>query len=235
MSGQPVERKEKARPNTGHVMDEQMLKQVIEALIFAAQKPISVMQIKDIVEDADPKVIRKALDSLKQEYNNSSRSIRLTEIAGGFQFMTDPVYAKWIKKLYNIKQSDYLTGPSLETLAIIAYKQPITRAEIEHIRGVNVDGVVKNLFEKGLIRTAGKKEVVGRPYLYTTTNLFLQYFGLNSLKDLPGLSDFTEADIKLGDEHLVEINKEESNNEEVDSSDKEVVNEDELRKDKKQD
>ncbi len=179
-------------------------KGVVEALLFATQRPLSVKEIKEIIEIEDIKVIREIIDEIRTECLESNRSFKLVEIAGGFQFVTDPVYAKWLGKLYKIKQRDYLTKPSMETLSIIAYKQPITKTEIEYIRGVNVDGVVKNLLQKNLIRISGKKKVVGTPFLYSTTRFFLQYFGLNSLEDLPQLPEFQEADIKLGDEMLVE-------------------------------
>ncbi|MFH0731951.1 MAG: SMC-Scp complex subunit ScpB [Candidatus Omnitrophota bacterium] len=184
------------------------IKGIAEALIFAAERPLSVKELKDIIDIEDARIIRQIVDEIKAEYLQAGRSFKLIELAGGFQFATDPVYAKWLKKLYNIKGGDYLRGPSLETLSIIAYKQPITKAEIEFIRGVNVDGVLKNLLEKGLIRVAGRKKVIGSPFLYATTREFLQYFGLNSLEDLPQLPEFTEKDIELGDEMMVENTQE---------------------------
>ena len=176
-------------------LDPQSLKRVIEALIFACDKPVTLKQIKDIVGNVDARDIRKAVDDLKDEYTKSERSFDIQEIAGGFQFATNPAYGRWLKKLYNIKQSDYLTGPGLETLAIIAYKQPVTKTDIEFVRGVSVDGVINNLLEKGFLKIAGRKEVPGRPFLYATTSLFLQYFGLNSLEELPLLPEFKEADL----------------------------------------
>lgn len=178
-------------------VDEELLKRIIEALIFASDKPLGARQIKDIIGDIDTRVIRKFVNELKQEYSGNQRSFDITEVAGGFQFVTDPVYSRWLKKLYNIKQSNYLTGPSLETIAIIAYRQPVTKADIEFIRGVSVDGVISNLQQKGFIRIAGKKDVVGKPFLYGTTALFLQYFGLNSIEELPVLPEFRAADLEF--------------------------------------
>jgi segregation and condensation protein B len=178
-------------------VDEGGLKKIIEALIFASDKPLAIKQIKDIIGDADTRLIRKLINDLKQEFAQDQRSFNINEVAGGFQFSTDPAYARWLKKLYKIKQSDYLTGPSLETIAIIAYRQPATKADIEFIRGVAVDGVISNLMQKGFIKVVGKKDVVGKPYLYGTTALFLQYFGLNNIEDLPALSDFKEADLEF--------------------------------------
>lgn len=204
------QQKEKNHPqnNNGQGLDEQSLKRVIEALIFASDKPLPIQQIKDIIGDTDTRVIRRLINELCKQYSQSEASFGITEVAGGFQFSTDPAYGRWIKKLYKIRQRDYLTGPSLETLAIIAYQQPVTKTDIERIRGVNIDGVINNLLQKGLIRITGRKEVVGRPFLYGTTNLFLQYFGLNSLQELPALPEFQEADLKLTGTDLLSHNRE---------------------------
>lgn len=206
--------------NSQQAVDEQSLKRVIESLIFASDKPLSIQQIRDIVENVDTRVIRRLINELMEQYSQSQISFGITEVAGGFQFTTDPAYGRWIKRLYNIKQRDYLTGPSLETLAIVAYRQPVTKTDIEHIRGVNVDGVINNLLQKGLVRITGKKEVVGRPFLYGTTNLFLQYFGLNSLQELPALPEFQEADLKFQNKDEQPINGEK------DGEAKEVTQED---------
>jgi segregation and condensation protein B len=177
--------------------DEYGLKKIIEALIFASDKPIAIKQIKDIIGETDTRLIRRLINELKEEFSKDQRSFNISEVAGGFQFLTDPAHSRWLKKLYKIKQSDYLTGPSLETIAIIAYRQPVTKSDIEFIRGVAVDGVISSLMQKGFIKVVGKKDVVGRPYLYGTTTLFLQYFGLNAIEDLPALSDFKEADLEF--------------------------------------
>ncbi|MBN1405907.1 MAG: SMC-Scp complex subunit ScpB [Candidatus Omnitrophica bacterium] len=178
-------------------LSRQEIKGIIEALLFSSQRPLSAKELKEIAEVDDIKIINELVEEIKSDCVKDSRSFKVVEIAGGYQLNTDPVYAKWLRKLYKIKQSDYLTRPSLETLSVIAYKQPVTKAEIEFIRGVNVDGVIKNLMQKNLIRISGKKKVIGSPYLYSTTRLFLQYFGLNSLEDLPKLPEFKEADIQL--------------------------------------
>jgi segregation and condensation protein B len=191
-------------------LDEESLKRVIEALIFASDKPLAARQIKDIIGDVDTRVIRKFVNDLKQEYSDSQRSFDIIEVAGGFQFVTDPVYGRWLKKLYNIKQSNYLSAPSLETIAIIAYRQPVTKADIESVRGVNVDGVISSLQQKGFVRIVGKKDVAGKPFLYGTTALFLQYFGLNSIEELPVLPEFRAADLefqKTESSNLISLNK----------------------------
>ena len=135
------------------------------------------------------------------------RSFSMAEIAGRYRIVSKPEYLPWIHNLYR-KDVDRLTGPSLETLAIVAYKQPATRAEIETIRGVNVGGVIKTLVEKDLIAIKGRKDVVGRPLMYATTQKFLEAFGLNSLEDLPLLRDFTEEDLEYGKSKLVSENTE---------------------------
>lgn len=184
-------------------MDRIQAKNIIEAMLFVSDKPLFVNEIKGVLEDIDGRDVKDIISELSKEYEETNRAFRIKEMAGGFQVVTDPVLAPWLKKLYKTSGADRLTGPSLETLAIISYKQPVTKPEIEAIRGVNVDGVLKTLVEKSLVRVAGRKETVGRPILYGTTSEFLQYFGLNSLEELPKLEEFniTEKDIELP-EHL---------------------------------
>ncbi len=193
-------------------MDKKQAKNIIEAMLFVSDKPLFVNEIKGVLEEFDSRDIKDVVSELVREYEEQQRAFSIKEIAGGFQIVTDPVLAPWLKKLYKTSGSDRLTGPSLETLAIVAYKQPVTKPEIEAIRGVNVDGVLKTLIEKNLVRIAGRKETVGRPVLYGTTSEFLQYFGLSSLKELPNLEEFhiTEKDIELP-EHLKEDQKDEVN------------------------
>ena len=144
------------------------------------------------LEELDAQAIKSALDELKDEYQASGRSFNIAEVAGGYQISTDPQYASWLQKLYRKSHTEKLTGPSLETLAIVAYRQPISRVEIEDIRGVNVDGVIKTLLEKSLVRITGRKQIPGRPFLYSTTRQFMEFFGLKSLEDLPKLEEFGE-------------------------------------------
>ncbi|HDP16443.1 MAG TPA: SMC-Scp complex subunit ScpB [Candidatus Omnitrophica bacterium] len=184
-------------------MDKAQAKNIIEAMLFVSDKPLFVNEIKNVIEDLDAKEVKNVISDLAKEYDDTQRAFRIKEIAGGYQIVTDTVFAPWLQKLYKTSGADRLRGPSLETLAIIAYKQPVTKPEIEIIRGVNVDGVLKTLIEKNLIRVAGRKETLGRPILYGTTSEFLQYFGLSSLDELPKLEEFniTEQDIELP-EHL---------------------------------
>ncbi len=175
-------------------MDREEAKRIIEALLFVSDKPVSIDTLKDVLKDMEPAQVREIIVELNSEYVASCRSFSVKEIAGGFQMLTDPVYSRWIAALYK-KGSDRLTGPSLETLAIIAYKQPLTRSDIEIIRGVNVDGVLRTLEERNLVKTKGRLDAPGRPILYVTTNEFLQHFGLRSLEELPNLKEFQESDL----------------------------------------
>lgn len=163
-------------------------RQIIEALLFASEKPITSDQIREVLDNSlTPGAIRSLLNELNAEYLNTNRAFNIIEIAGGFQLATNPEYAPWLKKMFHRVKEDKLSRPSLETLAIIAYKQPISRVEIEQIRGVDSEGVLKTLLEKGLIKIMGRKDAPGRPLIYGTTKEFLQYFGLNSISQLPEL------------------------------------------------
>ena len=179
-------------------------------MLFVSDKPLFLSEIKSVLEGPDANEIKEVIAELAGEFETQARALRVKEIAGGYQIVTDPVLAPWLKKLYKTAGSDRLSGPSLETLAIIAYKQPASKPEIEAIRGVNVDGVLKTLVEKNLVRILGRRETVGRPIIYGTTQDFLQYFGLNSLEELPRLEEFhfTEKDIELP-EHFQKEEEEE--------------------------
>src|SRR5260221_442268 len=182
------------------------LKFILESLLFSAQKPLSVKELGDILataaeaEDADATVkslkkvkdddVTAALETLAREHETAARSYRLVCVAGSWQFVTQPEYAPWLKALVGVKaRPPRLSQPALETLAIIAYRQPITRAEVEQIRGVNVDGTMQTLMERGLVEGVGRAEVVGRPPTYGTSPLFLEYFGMRSLEDLPAADE----------------------------------------------
>lgn len=172
-------------------MEENNLKAAVEALIFASEKPITLEQIKKVLDISDNASVNKIIDELKTEYVAQNRGIRVTEVAGGFQMITTGTFAPFLKKLFKNRYSERLSKQALESLAIIAYKQPLTKAEIESLRNVNIDGVMKSLLEKNLIRICGRKKVPGRPYVFGTTREFLEHFGLRSLQDLPKIEDFT--------------------------------------------
>ena len=182
------------------------LKHILEALLFSAQKPLSLKELREVfagaVEHAEgdetarslAKVkdseLTLALEQLADDHDQARRSYRLVCVAGAWQFVTRPEYAPWLKALVGRKvRPPRLSQPALETVAIIAYRQPLTRAEIEQVRGVNVDGVMQTLLERGLVEQVGRAEVVGRPMTYGTTALFLEYFGLRGLEDLPAADE----------------------------------------------
>jgi len=168
-------------------------KALIEALIFVSGEPIGIREIQKIT-DIGEEEISAAVTELVEQYRESGGGFYLVEVANGYQFVTRPEYAHWIRKLRKTTTSAKLSMPALETLSIIAYKQPITKVEIEQLRGVNSDGVIKSLLEKRLIKILGKKEVPGKPLLYGTTREFLQYFGLKDLSELPTLKELQRDD-----------------------------------------
>ncbi len=175
-------------------MDDQQLKSAIEALLFIGGGPLSVERLKGIFEDASKEQIEAQLQALKADYDARGAGVMLAEVANGYQLATCPEQAPWVRKFKTVKVTTRLSRPALETLAIIAYKQPVTRPEIEAIRGVNIGGITRNLMERRLVKIVGKKDVPGRPMLYGTSVEFLQYFGLKDLSSLPTLKEFQELD-----------------------------------------
>ncbi|MEA3231779.1 MAG: SMC-Scp complex subunit ScpB [Thermodesulfobacteriota bacterium] len=160
------------------------LKNILESLLFVADEPLNVERFKKIIPQTDTHQIRQTMVDLAAEYDTRKTSFYLSEVAGGYQLRTRPAYTEWIRRLVQPKPAR-LSRAALETLAIIAYKQPVLRADIEHIRGVDSGGVLRLLMERNLIRILGRKEIPGRPLIYATTKLFLEVFGLKDLKDLP--------------------------------------------------
>jgi len=198
-------------------MELKKLKNIIEALLIVSEEGLTLEDIQKVVEEAAPKEISEAADVLKEEYSSDSRAFMIAEIAGRIRIATKPEYVKWVSDLYKI-EPDRLSSPSLETLAIIAYKQPATRAEIESIRGVSCGGVIKTLLDKELVLIKGRKDVLGKPLIYSTTEKFLKLFGLNDLNDLPQLREFSKEDLdysKPDETQVVEnTNQEREENEE---------------------
>jgi len=188
----------------------QKVKNIIEALLVVAEGGLSRRELQEVIGDVELAEVSEGVDLLRADYASADRSFSITEIAGKLRIATKPEYMPWISKLFQ-REPDRLSGPSLETLAIIAYKQPATRAEIESVRGVNAGGVLNTLLEKDLITIKGRKDVPGKPFIYGTTDKFLELFGLNSLDDLPMLKDFSEEDLvfdKPREEEIVELDKE---------------------------
>lgn len=166
---------------------------VVEALLVAADVPQGTAKLASVLGgNVGAKEVRLYVDELNEEYVQTGRSFRITEVAGGFQFVVHPEYAPWIRQVMKEKIPPRLSPASLETLAILAFKQPLTKAEVEHIRGVAVDGVLRQLMEKNLVRISGRSDVPGRPLLYGTTRDFLKHFGLKTLSDLPKIRELED-------------------------------------------
>lgn len=170
-------------------MDIQELKPTVEALIFCSPSPVKLNKIQEIVKTEKQKIV-KTIEQLNEDYKKSGRSFTIRKIAGGFQFYALAEFSPYIKELKKTKPI-VLSTPALETLAMIAYRQPITRPEIERTRGVESKGVIRNLLEKDLIKVAGRKDIPGKPILYKTTDFFLKHFGLNSISELPKIDELT--------------------------------------------
>ncbi len=169
-------------------MNTDEIKAIVESLIFVSENALSIDEVKKVLEGEDKSRLKQVLDELVAEYSQMNRSFSLQEVAGGYQFRTKTKFASWIKKLSRTRPSR-LTQPALETLAIIAYKQPILRSEVERIRGVDVGGVLNTLLLRKLIKILGRKDAPGRPLVYGTTQEFLEAFGLKGLSELPTLKE----------------------------------------------
>jgi segregation and condensation protein B len=179
------------------------LARVLEALLFSAPKPLAAKEIVDVIRRAGAEdeflpnefanvresEVAGALEQLKAEYIEQQRAFHLIERAEGWQLVSDPNYARWVRQLFPAPKPARLSAPALETLAIIAYRQPITRADVEAVRGVTIDGVLQTLLERGLVKIAGRAEIPGRPLLYETTEFFLDHFGLRTLDELPNVEE----------------------------------------------
>jgi segregation and condensation protein B len=175
----------------------QNYKGAIEALLFVSEKPVVLDQLKEVFPELKPSQILDLIKELQEEYVNRTAGMVVVEIAGGFQMLSNSHAAGYIREFYKTKTKEKLSRPALESLAIIAYKQPVGRSEVEIIRGVNSDGTIAHLLNKGLIKITGRKEVPGRPFLYGTTKEFLEYFGLKSLEDMPKIEEFNQLGVDI--------------------------------------
>ena len=179
------------------------LSRAVEALLFSAHKPLSTKEIVDLLHGAGaedelspndfakvrPAEVAAAMEQLKVEYIQNEHGFQLVEKANGWQLVSDPKYAPWVRGLFSAPKPSRLSSPALETLAIIAYRQPITRADVEAVRGVTIDSVLQTLMERGLVKISGRAEIPGRPLLYETTEFFLDHFGLRNLDELPNVAE----------------------------------------------
>ena len=175
------------------------LKNIVESLLFVADEPLTIERLKKIISGSETKALREALNDLMTDYETRQGGFYLNPVAGGYQIRTRPEYMEYIKRLLQPKPQR-LSKAALETLAIIAYKQPVIRADIEHLRGVDCGGVLRVLLERKFIRVLGRKEIPGRPLIYATTKSFLEVFGLKNLKDLPTPKEIEEFGSSLSEE-----------------------------------
>ena len=173
-------------------MADSSVKAILEALIFASPEPLTPKAMFKLLDTEPKEDVEEALAELKRDYDRPG-GLQLVEVAGGYQIVTRSDLHEWVRRLFHERATQKLTVQALETLAVIAYKQPLTALEINEIRGVNTSGVLNTLLERGLIKIAGRKRVVGRPFLYATTREFLIRFGLNDLNDLPKVEDMAAA------------------------------------------
>ncbi len=167
---------------------------IVESVIFASTEPLQIERITECVQrdSVDNAFVAGVIESLNHKYETAGLSFRIIKIAGGYQFATLPQYDKWLSRLYKTKADRKLSQSSLEVLAIIAYKQPISRSEIEKIRGVNADWTLRSLMEKNLATVVGREDAPGRPLLFGTTRQFLEHFGLNAISELPKLKEIED-------------------------------------------
>ena len=205
-------------------MEEIQIKAIIEALIFVSESPVSLDSIREVLGDIPKKELQRLLEEMTEEYQAPSRGFNLIEVGGGYQFRTRTEYAEWVKKLKKIKPFS-LSQPSLETLAIVAYKQPVLRTEVEKIRGVDSGGVLRTLLEKKLIKILGKKDVPGKPLVYGTSKHFLEMFGLKDLSGLPTLKDLAGLGPPPPQEQVLPLRNGKSDEEEAASREEETKSE----------
>jgi segregation and condensation protein B len=214
------------------------LSQVVEALLFSAQKPLATRELLAAIKgageadellpnefaNAKEAEVAAALEALKIEYIQQERAFQLVEKAEGWQLATDSAYAQWVQQLYPGSRPARLSAPALETLAIVAYRQPITRADVEAVRGVAVDGVLQNLMERGLVKIAGRAELPGRPLLYETTQFFLDHFGLRNLTELPNSEELKRRYLPSASQTAPRVVKETARSKATDGASKPATN-----------
>lgn len=172
-------------------MEREELKAIVENILLASDQPVTADDLQStLMNGTEKSELRSLLEELQEEYQ--ARNLRIDEVAGGYQLCTRTEYSDWVRKFLKLDKTTKLSQPSLDTLAIIAYKQPLTKQEVEEIRGVDCGGVIRTLLDKKIVGLAGRKKVPGRPIMYRTTRKFLEYFGLKDLADLPTLEDLQE-------------------------------------------
>lgn len=165
-------------------MEQHKLERIIEAILFASDRALSIDQIRKALPDVRPSYIRNAIDALRKHYDQNERGITIEELGGGYRMLTRAMYNEWVKVMYAERRNMSLSPASLETLSVIALKEPIVASEVERIRGVNADGVIRNLLRLKLIKALGRKDVIGRPILYGVGESFYDHFGLRDRRHL---------------------------------------------------
>ncbi len=173
---------------TKRALSHEQAKQILEACLFASDQPVTISRLTQVLgKRFDGRTVRKLLDELKKEYGAQGRAFDLAEIAGGVQLFTRPEFKKWVLELHKHRRPEKLSQAAIETLAIVAYRQPILRAQVDDVRGVQSGPLLRSLLERGLVKVVGRQNVPGRPILYGTTRMFMHHFGLKSLKNLPSV------------------------------------------------
>jgi len=210
--------------------DNNNYKSIVEAMLFASDSPLSLNKIGSVLKDLKPKEIKDIIDELNQVYREKDHCFAIREIASGYQMYTLPEYAFWVNQVLDHNRKQKLSQAALETLAIVVYRQPLIRSEIEHIRGVNCEGVLHTLLERNLITVVGREKKAGRPLLYGTTRDFLLHFGLRSLDDLPKIGELKTVS-KEGRGEVLEINEREEDRIEDQRSESLLVDEAPLSRD----
>jgi len=226
------------------------LKNIVETILFAAEKPLTLPQLREIFSQAGEgefsteqsrghqkvreKDLEQAIRDLNKRYDESSSGLQIREIADAYQLVTRSDFVPWLRRLFEVHRPQRLSQPAMETLAIIAYRQPITRADIEAIRGVAVDGVVQTLLERNLIRISGRAEVAGRPLLYGTTHEFLEHFGLKNIDDLPAVEELRKVNIAIAEPAEAGPQKEEKDAEDEFDEDEDDEDEEDEEDDEKE-
>ncbi|MDR1684404.1 MAG: SMC-Scp complex subunit ScpB [Elusimicrobiota bacterium] len=188
--------KETAQTAAEELLSKEDFKRIIENLLFITDRPLSPAKLSQTAQVHNAALTREIIRELQQDYANTGRAIQIVELGGGFQMATKPEYGRWVRALFNEKNTTKLSAAALETLAIIAYKQPVTRAEIEAIRGVDIVAPLEKIMERGLARVVGKRDTPGKPMVYGTTEEFLRLFGLNKLSELPEIETFAGKGLK---------------------------------------
>ena len=201
-NAQAVEEQPETEQAAPELLQSEEAKRIIENLLFITDRPLKPTRIAEVVEAVNAKQALALIQELANEYEQTGRAIRILEIGGGFQMVTKPEYGRWVRRLYNEKMTTRLSNAALETLAIVAYKQPVTRAEMEVIRGVDVAAPLEKLLERGLVRVLGKRDTIGHPMVYGTTDEFLRLFGLNKISELPDLQVFAAKQLQEKQEDL---------------------------------